>query len=184
MGVSLRRCLKAAFPFRVRRSTNLPLHMRQLLRDIVAHPVSAGSFLLCWLLIFAYTFPSGTPGIPDVVVLLHLAMPVLSGALVGWWRFPLREGLLANRWRPAGPPLSGILVAVVAVSVVFVREGVESVASGTWRLAHIGGFLVSWLGATAVFAAIGSVFGLFGALLSRPLAGLVKPSGPRKDEAA
>jgi hypothetical protein len=148
--------------------------MKRLWMDISTHPISAGGFLVCWLAVYGYTFLTWSRGISNLAVLLHLASPVISGALVAWWRFPLHESLLDGRWRPAGPPLSGVLVAVVVVSVVFLREGVRAGLSGSWRVADAGGFLLSWLVAAALLGAIGSVLALFGAVLSRSLAGHLK----------
>jgi hypothetical protein len=143
--------------------------MKDLWKDVGSHPKSAGAFFMCWLAVFAYTFLVWKRGIPMQAMALHLAMPVLSGALVAWWRFPRREGLLVRGWRPAGPPLSGMLVAVVAVSVVFLREGAVAATSGTWRAAQLGDFLLSWLVASSLFAAIASVLALLGAAVSHGL---------------
>ena len=148
--------------------------MKDLWKDVRSHPKSAGAFFLCWLAVFAYTFLVWEHGIPMPAFALHLAMPALSGAVVAWWRFPRWEGLLVRGWRPAGPPLSGMLVAVVAVSVVFLREGVVAVTSGEWRAAQLGGFLLSWLVASGIFAAIASVLALLGAAVSH---GLMKALG-------
>lgn len=148
--------------------------MKQLWNDVSMHRLSASCFLLCWLAIFVYSFGTWNRGMSDLAVLLHLAAPVCSGAMVAWWRFPSREGLLVNHWRPAGPPLSGIIVAFVTVSAVFFREAALAVASGRWRLGNLGGFLLGWVLASAILSAIAAVLALFGAVLSRPVAARVK----------
>ena len=158
--------------------------MRELWHDINTHRASASVFFFSWLGVFTYTFLTWTRGIPPLATALHLAMPVLSGALVAWWRFPRSEGLLASGWRPAGPPLSGILIAVVAVSVVFLREAIVAVASGSGSVTYAGDFLLSWLVATSIFAAIASVFALFGAFASRLLARAFRPKTPKRNPAA
>ena len=158
--------------------------MRELWHDINTHRASASVFLFCWLGVFTYTFLTWTRGIPPLAMALHLVMPVLSGALVAWWRFPRCEGLLASGWRPAGPPLSGILIAVVAVSVVFLREAIVAVESGSGSVTHAVDFLLSCVVATSIFAAIASVFAPFVAFASQLIARAFRPKTPKRTEAA
>ena len=149
--------------------------MKALGRDIAQHPVSAGAFLMCWIAVFAWTFMTWSHGMSDVAVTFQVLATMIAGGMVGWWRYPLREGLLVNGRRPAGAPLAGALVAIATVSVVFLREAVVVIASAEWRGSSAADFVLSWLVASALLGAIGSVFGLFGALVSGFVAKHFKP---------
>ena len=152
--------------------------MNRLWSDIRQHSFSAGCFFVCWLALFAFTFATFTSGMSNLAYVLHLLSPVAAGALVGWWRYPAREGLLSGGWRIAGAPLAAILVALFTVSVVFLREGTLALLSGNWQFADFGGFVLGWLVASAILGSISSVFGLFGALLSGLVAKHVKKTSP------
>lgn len=105
------------------------MSIKRLWTDVTSHVHSAATFVLWWLGVVAFTFFSWSGGMSDLAVSLHVATAVIAGALVAWWRFPSREGLLVAGWRPAGPPLAGALVAVATVSGVFVRETTMILAS-------------------------------------------------------
>jgi hypothetical protein len=150
--------------------------MRLLWKDITQHPVSAGAFLLCWIAVFAWTLMTWSHGMSDLAVSLQVIATMIAGGLVGWWRYPSREGLLVNGRRPAGAPLAGALVAITTVSIVFLREAVVEIASGDWRASNTADFVLSWLVASALLGAIGSVLALFGALVSGLFARYLKPS--------
>lgn len=143
--------------------------MKGLWNDIRQHPRSAGLFIVGWLSLFAYTFASWGRGMPRLAYLIHWISPIVAGALVGWWRFPTREGLLVDRRRFAGAPLAGILVAFCTVSVVFAREAAVALLSGKFDAAGAADFVVAWLLASLILGIIASVLGLFGAWLSRLL---------------
>lgn len=127
--------------------------MKALWSDIRQHPHSAGLFVVGWLSLFAYTFASWGRGMSDLAYLMHWLSPIVAGALVGWLRFPTREGLLVDRRRFAGAPLAGILVAFCAVSVVFAREAAAALLSGEFDAAGAAGFVVAWLLASLIFGA-------------------------------
>ena len=155
--------------------------MRQLWGDVSRHPVAAGCFLSYWLAVLVFTLLTWSRGMSNLAVLFHLATPVIAGALVGWWRYPRWESLLDGHWRLAGAPLSGAILAVVIVSFVFLREGAQAVVSGNGRIGAVGGIVLSWLVASVILGAIGSVFALFGALVSRSVAGILRQRVPRSD---
>ena len=155
--------------------------MRQLWGDVSRHPVAAGCFVLYWVALYVFTFSTWSRGMSNLAVLFHLASPVIAGALVGWWRYPRWESLLDGRWRIAGAPLSGAILALVIVSVVFVREAVQALASGNARIGAAGGMILSWLVASVILGAIAAVLALFGALLSRSVAGVLRRRVPRSD---
>lgn len=120
-------------------------------------------FLAWWAGIFAFTFATWSGGMPDLAVSLHVATAVLAGALVAWWRFPVRDGLLI-RWRPAPPSMAGAIVAIAVVSVVFIREALVATTAGEWSLAGVAEFLASWLVASVILGAIGLLCGLAGGM--------------------
>lgn len=156
--------------------------MRQLWSDVSSHPAAAGCFFSYWVAVFALTFVTWSRGMSDVAVLWHLTTPVIAGALVGWWRYPRWESLLDGRWHLREAPLSGAIVAVVVVSVVFLREGAQALVSGHAHIGAVGGMIVSWLLASVILGAIGSVLALFGGLVSRSVAGVLRRQVPRGDK--
>ncbi len=109
-------------------------------------------------------------GMSDFAVSLQIAAAFAAGGLVGWWQFPLREGLLVNNRRPAAAPLAGALVAVTTVSLVFIREAIVAAISDGWRLSDLADLLLSWLAAGVLLGVIGSFFGWVGALIAAEFA--------------
>ena len=147
--------------------------MQALWRNMVEHRVAAASFVLCWLSVLVWALLTSPSSMPDYAVSLQVIAAAAAGAFVGWWQFPQRDGLLAGR-RLAQGPLAGALVAVVVVTLVFLREAVLVVFADTWQLSRIPEFLISWLVASLLLGAIGSFLGMLGALSSGILAALVK----------
>lgn len=143
------------------------MHLRN---DISAHPLSATLFMMWWLVVFAFTFATWSGGMSAMSVWLHVATAVIAGALVAYWRFPVSEGLLARGWRLAGPPMAGSLVAIVIVSVVFVREALFAGTGDVLDVARAAELFVSWAVATAILAAIGLLCGLVGGWVGRLVA--------------
>jgi hypothetical protein len=155
--------------------------VRQLWADVSRHAVAAGGFLLYWVAVYVFTFATWSRGMSNRAVLFHVASPVIAGALVGWWRYPRWESLLDRRWHMAEAPLAGAILALAIVSVVFVREAVQGLASGNAHIGAAGGMIFSWLVASVLLGAIGAVLALFGALLSRLVAGVLRRRVPRSD---
>jgi len=60
--------------------------MRRLGEDIRAHPAVAGPFLALWAIAWWITVVTFNRGVPNEVVLLHLALVLAAGGIVGWWR--------------------------------------------------------------------------------------------------
>lgn len=141
---------------------------RQLWRDIRAHRVSAGVFLAYWAATWAITALTWQAGMGQVAVILHLLSPVIAGGLVGWWRAPVREGLLVGRGYLAGGPLAAALVILIDIAFIFGAAGVYALHRGTWQWAGV----VAWLAFSAAFGLIALLFGLVGALAGRTLARL------------
>ncbi|HET7711511.1 MAG TPA: hypothetical protein VFL80_06240 [Thermoanaerobaculia bacterium] len=140
--------------------------MKALWNDIRQHPRSAVLFAVTWLSLIAYTFASWGRGMSDVAYLIHWVSPIIAGALVGWWRFPIREGLLVGRTRFAPAPLAGVLVVLCTVTVVLAREAAVALFSGRFNAAGTGDFITAWFFASVIFGLIASVLGLFGGWLS------------------
>jgi hypothetical protein len=145
--------------------------MRQLWRDIKAHPVSAVLFAACWLGTWAITALTWQRGMGALAVILHLLSPVIAGGLVGWWRAPVREGLLVGRGYLAGGPLAAALVILIDIAFIFGAAGIYNVLHGKWEWAGV----VAWLAFSAAFGLIALVLGLVGALAGRTLAGVARP---------
>ena len=150
--------------------------LAKLWYDIETHPRTSLAFAGAWSALFAYTFIGYSHGMPSFAFALHLATPLLSGSIVGWWRSPAREGFLVNGWKLAGAPLSGALVAVLAVSAVFLHEAIRDIASRSFGLFRIGELVISWFVAALIFAAIASVLALVGGAVSAFVARAVKKS--------
>jgi hypothetical protein len=152
----------------------------RLWNDVTVHRTSAALFVLWWVSVVAFTFFTWSGGMSDLSVSLHVATAIIAGGLVAWWRFPVREGLLVDGWRPAGSPLAGALVAIATVSGVFVREGVIALASNERGLARGAELFASWLVASAILGAIGFLCGLLGAVTSGFIAKGVKSRNGRR----
>lgn len=143
--------------------------IRILSHEISTHRTSALVFILWWLCVLVFTFVTETGGISDYAVSFHVATAVLAGAVVAWWRYPVRDGLLL-RWSPAPPALAGALVAIVIVSIIFIREAINAAATREWGVARVADLLVSWVVAAAILGSIGLLCGLTGAIAAGSLA--------------
>ena len=149
--------------------------MRQLWHDIKGHPLAAALFFVYWVGAWAVTALTWQGGMGALAVILHLLSPVIAGGLVGWWRAPVREGLLVGRGHLAGGPLAAALVMLIDVAFIFAAAGVYSLLHGKWEWAGV----VAWLAFSATLGLIALVFGLVGAFAGRTLAGLAGARTPR-----
>ena len=69
--------------------------MRQVMRDLRRHRVSALAFLALWAAFWAWVLAARITGVDlDLTpILIYPALPLVAGALIGWWR-----------WWPVGEP--------------------------------------------------------------------------------
>ena len=96
--------------------------MRRLWHDFQVHKWAAALFLVYWLTTLAVVYLAWHEGIPYPVLVLLLTIPLIAGALVGWWRTSTREGTARSRGQITG----GMLVGVLSAEITFLvkRNGV------------------------------------------------------------
>ena len=155
--------------------------MRQLRRDITRHPRVAWTFLFCWAALWVWTQltrKGPTGDIAPVPGVLQLLVPILAGALVGWWRkydaAKQRSGGQGSA--PALPPgtaralgggtLAGMLLMLADVVILFSVETFYTVGAGRldWGA---GAEVLEWLIGLGIF---GSLLGFVGAIVGSGLA--------------
>ena len=139
--------------------------MRQLWHDIQTHRLAAALFLVFWLAIWGITWATWQAGMPSLVLGLHLLLPFVAGALVGWWRNTTAGSI-------GGGMLAGLLLCVINFAIMLVFEilrwpgraqpGPELMASSE--------DLVMGL----IYAVIGIVLGMVGGLISALLAAALR----------
>ncbi len=149
--------------------------MQRLWHDITDHPFSVALFLVYWLAAWAITYLTWQGGMAPPAVILHLLSAVIAGGLVGWWRAPVREGLLVGRGHLAGGPLAAALVILVDIAFLFGSDWLRDLLHREWKW----GGVVEWLVWSAVFGLFGLVLGLLGALAGSTLARVARAGAAR-----
>lgn len=136
--------------------------MRRIRHDIANHRASAILFLAFWLAayalhVFGWRRPDLPPGRDDMageVIIIHLFLPVIAGALVAWWRGrsqAVRGALLAGA--------AVLLVdAIILVAPVAVRDPYGE-----------GSPYIAVPMAIIIFSCAGAALGFIGALITAVL---------------
>jgi len=155
--------------------------MRQLWREITRHPRVTWTFLFCWAALWVWTQltrKGPTGDIAPVPGVLQLLVPILAGALVGWWRKYAaakqrsdgQGSALALQPRAAGAlgggMLVGMLLMLADVVILFSVETFYTVGAGRldWGA---GAEVLEWLIGLGIF---GSLLGFVGAIIGSGLA--------------
>ncbi len=149
--------------------------MRRLWREFRSHGRMTVLFLAYWLatlLVVAMTWQPG--GMAGGAGLLLLTVPLIAGALVGWWRGDLSEAAAhRSRDRITGGTLAGVLIALVTLLVT--RGGIiEEVVNGMRGREFQGGELVE---GCIVGGLAGALLGSAGAALAMILDRLFHAGG-------
>ncbi len=148
--------------------------MKRLWRDFQAHRWAAALFLVYWLATLAIQRVTNQGGIPNSVLVLLLTIPLVAGALVGWWRGTAPAGAHRSRDRITG----GLLVGVLGVAItMLVGKGgvVEEVIGGLRGSPYFQGG--EMLGFLVVGCVLGAVLGSAGAGLAMVLDRVRHPGG-------
>lgn len=136
--------------------------------EIRNHPVASLLFFVLWVVVWAVTVAAWetdaaghSVGMSSAAVPLHLLLPLVLGALVGWWwRSTPRS--LGRVCAFAGLAFSALhVVALLMVGLVWIPQ-VESVPETSETVAGTLVFAV-------VYAAISIVLGMIGGTMGRSL---------------
>jgi hypothetical protein len=142
--------------------------MRRMWNEGKAHRLAATLFLLYWLVAFGldafgWRKPENRPDMVPTIVYLHFLLPVMAGALVGWWR---RE----TPGRIAGGMVAGAVVLVVDAAAVLAHQWIAfnfgKTGDGGERITELPVFLIG-------IGLVGSLLGLIGAAGATGLSHLV-----------
>ena len=137
--------------------------MRKLWRCIQTHKRAAVLFLVYWLATLAVTVITWNEGIPLPVVGLLFTTPLIAGALVGRWRTATPERAACSGNRIRGGMLAGALSGGITI---LVTPGGVGAGVINWIQE---GQIHDWsegLGFLILFAVVGALLGLAGAVLA------------------
>lgn len=141
--------------------------MERTWNEIRQHPVSVSLYLLSWSIAFAldalrWHKPPGRDDMVPAVILMHLLVPVVAGAFVGWWRRNTHGGITGGMI--AGACILPIDVAALVV-VQLIHHANEATPGGE-RITEAPVFLIA-------LGLFGSLAGLLGAAAATLLARLL-----------
>jgi hypothetical protein len=135
--------------------------MKRLWTEVKAHRKASTFFLVYWLAVWAFTALTFDRGMPPPAVVLQASLPLIAGALAGWFIGPTSDQ--KTRLLTA---LSGGAVVLINIAVIFAADGIEAVVAGKLELSSI----AEWLWWCFVFGLFGAVMGMLGGFGGRRLA--------------
>lgn len=142
--------------------------MRRMWNEVKAHRLATTLLLLYWLIAFGldafgWQKPENRPDMVPTVIYLHFLLPVISGALLGWWR-------RNTPGRIAGPMMAGAVVLVVDAAAVLAHQWIAfnfgETGDSSERITELPVFLIA-------IGLVGSLLGLIGATGATGLSHLV-----------
>ena len=126
--------------------------MRQLWHDIQTHRLAAALFLVFWLATWGITWATWQASMSSLALGLHLLLPFVAGALVGWWRNTTAGSI-------GGGMLAGLLLCVINWAIMLVFEIGSAMPLDEE-------FIMEALVMGLIYAVIGIVLGMVGGLIS------------------